>query len=395
MSCPPPLRGTAGAWTVAALIAVVTAYSVALSATYTSLALSLAEAGHSAVAVAINAAMTPLGLVLSSLLLPRLIRGRPALWLSGGLVVSALLLVALAATGSDYPVVSVLRFLLGCSTNLLFVVGETALMMLVAPARRGKVLAAYNAIVTLGYASGPALLILLVTPDRALLTAALLVLLALLSLLPAAAGLPPDLHADERPGGLLRHLLLIPALATAAGATALFDNAALSLLPIAQMADGLDRDMALSLVTAAMIGAVVLQLPIGILIDLVDRRWVLIGLASASALGCVGLFHLPLDPLGRAIWLFLLGGTVFGAYSVTLALVADRFSGAGLVEANAVLAMCWGLGSLLGVPVVGAVMDVAGPTGFGWTTAAPFILCTILAMGFLTSGRGRGRTSCL
>lgn len=371
---------------IAALIAAVTAYSVALGATYTALAISLSEAGYSTFLVALNAAMTPLGLVLSSLVLPRIIRGKPFWWLVLGAVSSAALLSGLALATASFAWVLALRFLLGCSTNVLFIVGETALMMIITPARRGRILAAYNAIITVGYALGPALLILTGNPAATLAAAAGFTLLAMLPVTIARTSISIDLPGDESPGGALRYLLIVPALALAAGGTALFDNATLSLLPIAKMMTGMARDPALALVTITMIGAVVLQLPIGAIVDSYNKTLALIVLCSLTGLGCAGLFALPEPFALQATYLFILGGLAFGVYSATLALIADNFDGQDLIGANALLALCWGLGSLIGVPAVGLAIDLIGPGGFGWTTAVPFIVAALLAARWARHG---------
>jgi MFS family permease len=194
------------------------------------------------------------------------------------------------------------------------------------------------------------------------------------------------LPGEDAPSGALRYLLVVPALALAACGTALFDNATLSLLPLAKMMSGMDRDPALALVTITMIGAVALQYPIGAMVDRYNKIWTLIFLSLGTGLGCIGLFALPNSFSLQAIYLFILGGAAFGVYSTTLALVADTFEGQKLVGANALLALCWGLGGLIGVPLVGLSIDLIGPAGFGWTTAIPFIAAMLIATRWTRRG---------
>lgn len=373
----------------AALISAVTAYSVALGATYTALAISLSDEGYTTFLVALNAAMTPLGLVLSSMVLPKIIRGQPFSWLMLGIIASTFLLLALALGSQNYVFVLVLRFLLGCSTNVLFIVGETALMMIIRPEQRGRILAAYNAIITVGYALGPALLIVTGSPSATLVGAGAFTLLALIPVIWARRSINVELASEPGATGTLGYFLVIPALAIAACGTALFDNATLSLLPIAKMLTGIERDTALSLVTITMIGAVALQIPVGLLADLFNKRVSLVALLIMSGAGCIGLFSLPNSYIVQTSYLFVLGGLAFGVYSVTLALVADTFEGQSLVGANALLALAWGLGSLVGVPLVGLAIDTVGPAGFGWMTAIPFFLAAALAVRL---GRARRRS---
>jgi len=114
-------------WAVAALSLCIAACSVALSASYSGLAVYLHEAGHSAFAVACSAAMAPMGMVLSAVILPAITRGPALAWLLGAGACSVAAVLTLGQV-SGYAELAAWRWALGVSTNVMFVVGESTLM---------------------------------------------------------------------------------------------------------------------------------------------------------------------------------------------------------------------------------------------------------------------------
>lgn len=67
--------------------------------------------------------------------------------------------------------------------------------------------------------------------------------------------------------------------------------------------------------------------------------------------------------IGNSIALFaallILGGTVHGVYSCSMAILGARFKGGDLVAGNAALSMIWAIGSLTGPASMGVSMDIA------------------------------------
>ncbi|WP_343630660.1 MFS transporter [Roseateles sp.] len=354
-------------------------YSVGLSATYAALALHLQSQGHSAFDVALNAAASPLGMVLCAALLPRISRGPAHKWLLASAFVSAGALV-LCALLPTFWVLWLLRFVLGLSTNVMFVVGESSLMTIAERSAVGKTMALYNALVTLGYACGP-LLVLSGIGHAGTLAAASAIMLGL----SAPALLSPELRqidlspsrdkvALSRLSWLARLLPLI--LATAA--VAIFDNGALSFFPTSAIALGYGERVGASLASAALVGAVVIQIPAGILADRYRKASVLSAFAAAAFLSCSAIYTFALAEAALLLAAFTAGAAAFGLYTVVLASVAEQFSKDLLVTANSMLALAWGLGSLMGVPTVGAVMDALGSKYVGVALASLFAVALIL-----------------
>ncbi len=83
----------------------------------------------------------------------------------------------------------------------------------------------------------------------------------------------------------------------------------------------------------------------------------------------IGALVLPFVTDTVLFWptIFLWGGITFAVYPITLAMLGDRLSGSGLLAGNAVFAMAWGIGGLLGPAATGAAMTAVGPQGLPLT----------------------------
>jgi MFS family permease len=76
------------------------------------------------------------------------------------------------------------------------------------------------------------------------------------------------------------------------------------------------------------------------------------------------------------------GGIATATYTLGLAILGHRFPAESLVSANAAFLACYGAGTIIGPPMVGALMDRFGanvlPTALGCVSASIFI-CAIAA----------------
>ncbi|MEL7022898.1 MAG: MFS transporter [Pseudomonadota bacterium] len=114
--------------------------------------------------------------------------------------------------------------------------------------------------------------------------------------------------------------------------------------------------------SVAIVAAAITQLPLGWFSDIVDRRWVMLVLALASAAASVLLAHLGSD----SKWLLLSLGALFGAvtlpvYGVSAAHAADFSKPGEGVTTSASMLMLHGLGAVAGAGAGGIVIAVAGP----------------------------------
>lgn len=361
------------------LVAGASVFSITIGLSYPLLALKLSAAGVGDTMIGINAAVTPLGMILSAPFVPRLTR-RLGPWavLLGCTITSAVLLLLIGATqevAAWFP----LRFLLGCTTGALFVVTEAGILEASPAGIRGRMMGAYTTSVTLGYALGP--LILVATGHRGWLpfaAAAAILLAASLVLTAVRAPLRGLLVPSGGSGSVTSFLPKAPVLLVACAAVASFDNASMSFLPLYVADEGFDVRTGNQMLSVLLLGGMALQYPIGWIADRTSVPATFLGCAAVGLTGCIA-FPLVLDA-GPLLWamLVLWGGAAVGVYTMALAELGARFTGTELVNGNAAVAMTWGAGSLVGVPAAGAAMDTAGGTGLLVVLAVPFAVLVLL-----------------
>lgn len=342
------------------------------------LALSLSRAGFGESFIGANAAMHAVGVLAIAPLLPGLS------WRTGPKLPIAVALLVAAAALALFPIVPSiwlwfpLRIALGAASETLFVMSETWLSQLSDEATRARTMAVYTAALSLGFALGP--VILAVVGPEGLLPYLLGGGIALLALLCVAM---PWVRAPafERPSQAnpLRYLVLAPVALGATLANAALETAGLSFLPIYAMRAGWGERPATLLVSILLLGAILLQLPIGWLGDRVDRRKLVIGLGVASALGAL-LWPLVIDvPYLAYPLLFVWGGVFVGIYTIMMTVVGSRFQGGDLVSLYAVMSVAWGLGAFIGPGSAGAAMDLTRH-GLPYFAAVTCALFTVLAV---------------
>ena len=114
---------------------------------------------------------------------------------------------------------------------------------------------------------------------------------------------------------------------------------------------------------AILLGAMIGLWPIGLLSDRFDRRVII---ASAAGIGAVAAAGIALSTAFSAPGITLLLAAVFGAgslsyYAVAVANAADRARTEDITSMMAGILVIWGLGSVTGPVVAGAMMQL-GPT---------------------------------
>jgi MFS family permease len=116
------------------------------------------------------------------------------------------------------------------------------------------------------------------------------------------------------------------------------------------------------LMSAALIGGAVIQVPLGRLSDRLDRRWMLAATAAAAAaLATLLDAWRPSDLAAALAVLFLLGGAVFSLYGLAVAHANDRAAPEAFVETAGGLLLLFGIGSIAGPLAASAAMGVVRP----------------------------------
>lgn len=365
-------------------IATVTVFAVAQGLTYPLLSFILERQGITAGLIGLSAAMTPLGFIVSSPLVPPLVRrlggARFAIFCS---ILAALTLVAIGWTQNVWAWMP-LRLLLGFFANPLYVISETWLISITPARRLGRVMGLYASIVSVGFAIGPLSLRLVGTdgwpPFMIGVVAFLLCGLIVLAVVRHLPRMPQGGEATSVGG----FLALAPLLLFAVFATAAFEQSLLSLFAVYGAALGSDEERIASLLACFIAGNAVLQLLLGHVAERFGAARVKLFCALAALAG-----SLLLGPLFASwlIWpmVFLWGGLAFGIYTMTLVQLGERFTGQALIAGNAAFALFWGVGGIAGSPATGLAMQWAGHEGLPLSLA---VLCGGLAV-LLIAERGR------
>jgi MFS family permease len=329
------------------------------------------------------------GMVLGSLFSGRLIEraGHVRTFAALASVASAAALVHLLLV--DQIAWIVIRSITGfCFAGLLIVV-ESWLNASVASRERGRLLSIY-AIVGMG--AGVVGQLLLDIADPAGYQLFVLVSIGLsLALVPSAlsrATAPiPDI-AQERPS-ILRLWAISPfgtvAMAMAGASLGTF----FGLAPIFAQRIGFSASEVAYVMAAGTAGAMLLQFPVGVLSDRVDRRWVCIGLAVVASILMAGIARLAVPPLPVALGIALLtGGVLLPTISIVVAHINDRAPPEALLAASSGIVLMQGIGAAAGPFLGGLAMDAIGPRGFLYTLAAAQAVIVIFAFARLVLNKG-------
>ena len=366
----------------AAVIICLMVFDVTMGLSYPLFSLLLEGRGLSPFVIGLNASMLPLGLVLSAPFIPGLAtRLGPWRFAVGCIAITAILL-SLFKIWDSLGAWFVLRFLLGIVEGGLFAISEVWINQLASGHNRGRVIAVYASLLSLGFATGPFLLPTTGTEGWPPFLVAIAFTLAGLVFMICARRTLPAFEAERR-SSFLAFLPLAPTLLLAAFLLGVFDTATLSLFPLYGLGRGLDEATASYLLGVLIAGNIVLQFPLGWLADTVGRRHVLNACALLTALGALVL-PVAMGTLWQWPLVLIWGTTGFGIYTLALADLGDRFTGSELLAGTAALTAMFGLGGIAGPTLGGAAMQHFGPEGLPALLAAAYGL--LLAVSVI---RGR------
>jgi MFS family permease/uncharacterized membrane protein HdeD (DUF308 family) len=342
------------------------------------LALTLARQGLGEIFIGASAAMHAVGVLAIAPFLPGMA------WRSGPKLPISMALLTAAAALALFPMMpSVwlwfpLRIALGAASETLFVMSETWLNQLSEERTRARTVAIYTAALSLGFALGPVILTVFGTEGfTPFLLGGGIALLALVSVVMPWVRSP----VVERPThpNPLRYLFLAPVAVGATLVNAALETAGMSFLPLYAMRVGWSEGPATLLLSVLLLGAIVLQVPIGWLGDRMDRRKLVVGLGLSSAAGALVWPSMLDTPILAYPLLFVWGGLFVGIYTIMMTVVGSRFQGGDLVSVYAVMSVAWGAGAFLGPGSAGLAMDLA-PHGLPIFAAIACAAFTVLAV---------------
>lgn len=358
-------------------IACVSLVGVGLSLSIPLLSFAMERRGASGAMIGLNTAMGGLATVAVAPFIPRLaaaIGVRPTLLLALAIGAAAILGFAfIQPFWAWFP----LRFAFGVSLAIMFVLSEFWINALAPAQSRGLVMGVYVTALSVGLGAGPLILAGVGMDSLApYLTCAALFVVAAGPLLFAGCSAPP-LERAEKGRGVLFFLALAPVATLSAFIFGAVETGAFAFLPLYGVSLGFGATTAALLVTAMEVGNVLLQIPLGLLSDRMDRRKLLLGI---GVVGFLGALAIPLAGASAALLytvVALWGGVVCGLYTVALAHLGARFSGTDLATANAAFVVTYSLGLIAGPPVLGVGFDLWPPYG---APAAIAVLMGVFAL---------------
>lgn len=264
----------------------------------------------------------------------------------------------------------VLRLVNGWASVGVFLVVESWLLMAADPKIRGRLLALYMiALYGAGLLGQVNLGAIALTGDTVPFMIA--ATLASLSLLPIVM-LPRATPIVERAEPLMPLQLLR---ATPTGVIGCFGSgiaiaAVYALLPLYLQRIGLDVTEVGHMMAWVILGAMLLQYPVGRWSDHQDRHLVLIVLGAACAVLSLIILMLPAGSPLLVVAFFLLGGGIFAIYPVAVSHAADRASSGAIVSMIQGLLLINSLGCAISPLVISPLMTRVGEAGLFWALAA-------------------------
>jgi MFS family permease len=378
---------------LAAVVGSVFGVGVAYGALIPLVSLRLEAAGVDSLWIGIQGAMFPLATLAIGPFLPALISRvslLPVLYASLAVAAASALLFPVFPT---LPAWFALRFVMGSAGTVHWVVTEVWMNALATARDRSRLMGIYATLLAAGFAAGPLIVRATGTQGSAPFAAVAAGILIAALPLPFARARVPELPArhDARLRGLFGRE---PGVLLAALLAGFLDAALFVFLPLYGLRAGLSEGEAVGLVAWFMAGNLLFQIPLGWWADR-SERWRLLRLCVAISL--FGALLLPvLAPGGLwpsrpllAALLFVWGGTSFGLYTLSLAVLGERSSLAELAAANTAFVMVYELGSISGPVLVGAAMQLAGRDALAAVAAG---LCALFFVAERRWQAGRARS---
>lgn len=361
------------------VILAVSGFSFSMGMTYPVIALVLESQGFSESEIGINGAMAGLGLLISAFSIPRISR---SLTYRAMIAISAALGCAIILSMNyieGFYVWCLARFFLAVCVNGIFIGTEAWLNELLEEKQRGTVIGIYASVISATFALGPACIPLIgFEPPVPFILCAVVIALSGLIVLPLKKW---DAGAGGGEGGSIFAMVLIaPVMMFSVLAMGFFEAAALSLFPVYALERGYSENLAALLVAALAFGSVIAQPFVGKLSDVMNANWILFFCAIVSAAMCAVVPMMDLDVWYAFLILGILGGTTFGAYTLTLVTLGRRFKGARLAAAMACSALAWGSGGVIGPALSGPSMDYFGNDALLYVLTGLFGLLTIFTI---------------
>lgn len=250
-----------------------------------------------------------------------------------------------------------LRVIAGLGFGLHWVISEAWLGQLVSNKNRTKAMSLYVVSMALGFSAGPAMI--WATGITSATPFILIGVLQILSVLPLARlrKIQPN-HGKEVIKSPLFLLKAGPTIAAGCILVGLIDLSLISLIPVlvSRMPLALSP-LAYLLPIAAGLGTVILQYPLALIAEKWGYRQTAY-FVTTFGIVCCSLIPFFLSSLAISLTLAFLGcGLIYFMYTISLALLSERFRANGLISANASFIILFELSNLIGPIIAGVFLD--------------------------------------
>jgi MFS family permease len=263
-----------------------------------------------------------------------------------------------------HPVVwGVLRLVTGICLVGLYLVIESWLNSETPNERRGRIFAAYMTVTFVALALGQYML--LIDPEAGVTVFGIAAAFFSIGLIPVALTRLREPRIVGSPPLGLRHLVSQSSLGVGGALAAGMSTSAFwGMGAVFAQRIGLTGSDVVTFMSITILGGILLQWPIGKLSDHLDRRLVLLTIASVSTVAALATASAALwyhDAL--TICALMFGGAAFSIYSLSVAHVNDRLQPEHVVDASKGILLIFGIGAILGPMAAGLFMQFIGPAG--------------------------------
>lgn len=311
--------------------------------------------------------------VIMAPLLPRLVRrfGMGRILLIAGIIRNGTLLILPLWQGPLFWFPAMLCA--GTGGFTLFIATQMWLNTLADNKRRATVLSALTALLSLGIAMGP---LLLHATGRTgflpFLVSSLCCCLIAFPFYSVRSTLPKRM--EEKPIHVLAVIRKSPIPALGGSVSDFIFFSMTSFLVIYGLAHGLSEAQAALLITAMMLGGILIEIPVGWLSDQINRPLMVV-ICTSILLICSQLLRVVINDTYTPWILFTFcAGAMGGLYTSSLALLAESFKDKDVIAANSAFAMMNSIGGLSGVVLSGFAMDSWGSEGLTYSIASICVL---------------------
>ncbi len=324
-----------------------------------------------------------LGYLTSALFVPQLIRRVGHVRIFGALASMASISILVHVVFIDPWIWFTMRVVTGMAYAGLYIVCESWVNAASTNENRGKMMSVYM-LVMMGSVVVATFGVNLADPEG-------FELFALISVLVSFAVVPilisvsraPDI--DESENAPIRMLWAVSPLALfGMFLTTYSQGTAFSMASVYGGALGFSVKEITFMIAAYMIGPLISLWPVGQISDRFDRREVLMVVAFLSFI--VAAFTSQFQEPG---WQLYAAFLVYGAisqpmYSLCIAHMNDYLSPPQMVAASGTMVLVGGVGAFLGLPTVGAAMDIFGPASFLWIPGCAYGVIGVFALWRMT-----------